>query len=228
MSQIEPRSVLDQVLDQTPPSREDAIRAKEWAERAKGTLARWRNTFPLRHVLAAQRLGGLETPLPDDFQKIAVACQTPLDEGGIVALCGGRGRGKTLLATYLAMCGASRGVEARYWRLADLFGAFRHRCYGPAHESEMDVLSAWGKEALLVIDEVQDVTTTEFTANLLTRLIDHRYANMVPTVLISNMLPNELREYVGKSVSSRFDEDGTVIVMNEKNYRVEGKNHERG
>lgn len=192
---------------------------REQHERARGVLARWRAHFPLRHVKAAEAIAAMPN-LPPDFAPHVNAGVEALNAGGVLVICGPRGRGKTLLATYLAMTGASRGVEAEYWRMADLFGAFRHRCFGPDGQSEVKVLKDWARLPLLVLDELQDAQATEFTATLLSRLLDHRYARETPTILISNLTIDALREHVGKSAASRLDETGTFIVMDGVNHRL--------
>ena len=185
-------------------------------------VARWRKSFPLRHVLFAETLGKPDTPLPTDFAAAVEACLPPLNAGGVAILCGPRGRGKTQVATYLALCGASKGKEAQYWPLADLFGEFRYRCYGGEHESERAVLREWAEMPLLVIDELHCARPTDFGADLLERLVDKRYNAMMPTVLISNLMPDALREHLGKSAASRLDESGVYVEMTGRNYRAEG------
>lgn len=206
------------------PARVHLTRAEREAlmerdRRELGVLARWRANFPLRHVKAAEAIAALPD-LPPDFAPHVNAGVEALNAGGVLVICGPRGRGKTLLATYLAMCGASKGIEAQYWRMADLFGAFRHRCFGPDGQSEVEVLKDWARLPLLVLDELQDAQATEFTATLLSRLLDHRYARETPTILISNLTIDALREHVGKSAASRLDETGTFIVMDGVNHRL--------
>lgn len=205
--------------DETPYQRE--IRERADIARAVGC---WEREFPLRHTTKAREMWVPEYPLDADFSRAIDAVVEPLNGGGTVVICGPRGRGKTLLATYMALSCAHAGHQSRYFRAADMFGAFRGLCFGSDTAwTENGLIKSWAEPRLFVIDEVQDAGGTDFSTTLLTRVLDHRYGAMKPTILISNLLVDAFLEHVGKSIASRLDETGTFVVMDGVNHRTQGK-----
>lgn len=75
---------------------------------------------------------------------------------------------------------------------------------------------------LLVLDEIQERSVTEWQDTELTRLIDHRYRAMLPTVFIGNLAAKDLPKFLGSSIISRLQEVGEIIECNWKSYRRQG------
>lgn len=139
-----------------------------------------------------------------------------LAKGGIVALIGSRGSGKTQLATWavgkIIADGNVKGgwrtdTPARYETAVSLFTALR------AGQHEAATFDRFGSVPVLVIDEMQERGDTAFEDRMLTTLIDRRYASLRGTVLISNLTIDEFRNRCGPSVADRIRECGKVIVM---------------
>ena len=72
---------------------------------------------------------------------------------------------------------------------------------------------------LLVLDELQECTNSDWERQSLTRLIDSRYQNEMNTILVGNLTVSALDEFLSKSVTSRLKETGYIIEMTQKKYR---------
>ena len=82
---------------------------------------------------------------------------------------------------------------------------------------------------LLVINEIGKHKSGEWETNFLSYIINKRYENLMPTVLISNAhlenacpdkgCPKCLQNFLGNDVLSRIVEDGEIMIFNEKDYR---------
>lgn len=182
---------------------------------ARGVYLR---TFPLRH---RQAVGALE-PAPA-WADARGRLEAIVAAGGSAALLGPWGRGKTQLATAVARDFVERTcLAAEYVRFADLLGRFRARVFTEEAESEDVFLNRLGRVGLLVIDEVQDAKDSEFSAQVMTRLMDRRYSGIKPTILISNLGKAEFAAHIGRGASWRLAETGGAIEMEGTNYRAEG------
>jgi DNA replication protein DnaC len=145
----------------------------------------------------------------------------------MVCLLGQRGTGKTQMACEIARAFIARRVEVGkeedfsvlYVRAMELFGALRGAFRKGSDQTEMDVMARFRKVPLLIIDEIQERGETEFEDRMLVLLLDQRYGDMKPTLILSNLARAELAASLGKSVVSRIQEVGTVIECNWKSYR---------
>ena len=147
------------------------------------------------------------------------AVREALNSGGIVALLGPRGCGKTQIAAKLLKesCLAEK-VPALYRRAGDIFREIRSS-FNSRSTTESSILDRLTRIPILVIDEAQERAGTEFESGILTCLIDSRYTSRKSTLLISNETPDALAESIGSSVADRLRESGKVIVCRWKSFR---------
>ena len=186
-------------------------------ERVAEARSVYLRTFPLRH---RQALATLE-PTPE-WSAARDRVEAIVAAGGSAALLGPWGRGKTQLATAVARDYVERTcLAAEYVRFADLLGRFRSQVYDE-RESEEVFLNRLGRVGLLVVDEVQDAKDSEFSAQVMTRIMDRRYAGMKPTILISNLDREGFAAHIGRAAAWRLAETGGAIDMAGRNYRAEG------
>jgi len=66
---------------------------------------------------------------------------------------------------------------------------------------------------LLVIDDIGAEKASEWTQERLYSVIDHRYANLLPLIVTSNLPPSKLAEQTGERAASRLAEMCTVVAM---------------
>ena len=147
---------------------------------------------------------------------------------GMACLLGPRGTGKTQLATEVARtfiadwlaAGREHDTPVVYVRAMELFGELRAAFRKGSDQTELGAMQRFRKAPLLIIDEIQERGETDFEDRMLVLLLDQRYGDMVPTVMLSNLNRAELGASLGKSIVSRIQECGTVLECNWPSYRA--------
>jgi DNA replication protein DnaC len=66
---------------------------------------------------------------------------------------------------------------------------------------------------LLVIDEINRTFETKAERDRFFDLVNYRYENLLPLLLVGNIQTNELKELLGDAVSDRIRENVTVMTM---------------
>lgn len=130
---------------------------------------------------------------------------------GNLILSGRVGTGKTMLASAMI----NELLPQKKCRLATLSGLVRELkdCWGKgASMSETMLLKQLSELDLLIIDEVGQQRGTETEILFVFDIIDGRYKNMLPTVLISNLDRTGIREAIGDRAFDRLRQDGGKVV----------------
>jgi DNA replication protein DnaC len=156
--------------------------------------------------------------------------------GGVVAMVGGRGPGKTQMAAELARGGDwpndkteySRAENvlsthirktALYMRAMDIFLELRHAQKNHVKSSEKEVLEKLANVGLLVIDEFQERGESDWENRILKNMVDKRYSNNRPTIIIANLTRKDLFAALGESITNRARENGKSIEFNWPSFR---------
>jgi len=164
-------------------------------------------------------------PFPDD-----AAWRAKLDRivgriksGGIAVLVGPRGTGKTRIAVEAMRAATTNLFPLRYTSAMGLFLDIRATWgkSGRGTTTEAEVIEDHASRPILCIDEIQERGHTEWEDRLLTHVIDRRYGEMRPTILIANLVESALPECLGPSIYSRIQETGGVIRMDGTSHRVQ-------
>lgn len=180
-----------------------------------------------------QRLGSALIPLRfcskyfDDYQaendgqrRALTICQQYAENfrehfraGRSLILSGKVGTGKTHLACAVANHLAAEGRYIPMYRtvsglLQYIKGSYDNR----SGYSELQAFSALVTPHLLVIDEVGATKPTEFELATLFNVINGRYEQQKPTVIITNLKPSELAEAIGERCVDRLREGGGIAV----------------
>lgn len=117
----------------------------------------------------------------------------PTEGRGWIVLSGPMGLGKTGLAAAVVNERASRGADSVFYRLADLFADIQGR-YGRGADggpSADDLLDDVKRSALLVLDECNVPKPSEDKARIVEEIIRHRHGRDLPTLITTNLNPNE-------------------------------------
>ncbi|MGM0783870.1 MAG: ATP-binding protein [Pseudomonadota bacterium] len=142
-----------------------------------------------------------------------------LDSGDGLVLMGNMGTGKTHLAVGLIRYATrSLAVAARYVTAPALFSRVR-ASYGGNGESEAQILDELASAPLLVIDEVGVGKGSDNELNLTYSLLGQRYDACRPTVIITNLMSDDLRAWLGERVVDRLRETSPVVLFNWESYR---------
>lgn len=194
-------------------AQELAARSKAARERAE-SLGRWRRCgLGAMHRERAEA-GGLAWPAPGLYADVA----SRLQDGRIVVLLSDKGRGKTQMAAQLLhlwiVGGGKTGEYVRANEIADRARQmYDEECHG------RDPLAPMKRADLLVIDEIQERSGTDFDVRTFTAVIDHRYANRKATLMLGNWQASDLESQLGASVLSRISEGGAVHEIKWASFR---------
>lgn len=147
-------------------------------------------------------------------QQYAAEFRSHFDAGRCLLLVGNVGTGKTHLASAISeYVIRERGCLAVYRTLYSLMqyvkGSFGHE----AQYTEAQAYESLIEPHLLVIDEIGSTKQTEFEQATLFNVINGRYEQQRPTLVISNLMPDELEKSLGDRVMDRLRENGGICLV---------------
>jgi DNA replication protein DnaC len=159
-------------------------------------------------------------PRPTDPEWIARLSKLNerMRDGGLVALIGTRGTGKTRLAAESMRDVCS--VHGHYTTAMGLFLRIRSTYGKQAAETEEGVIKELSKCPMLILDEVQERGNTPWEDRLLTHIIDKRYGAMRPTIIIANLAEQDFRQSLSDSIVSRLFETGGIMELTGPSFRT--------
>ena len=136
--------------------------------------------------------------------------------GANLVMVGKPGTGKTHLACALANDLLDKGYKALYRVTPDLLAELKEAAWNHSQAAMMQSCTATD---LLVLDEVGVRESTEADFTLLLRLLDKRYREHRPTVVISNLRLEDLERVIGDRVVDRLREDSEPLAFAWESYR---------
>jgi DNA replication protein DnaC len=80
-------------------------------------------------------------------------------------------------------------------------------------ETEKQAIQALASVHLLILDEVGVQFGSPFEENLMFDVLNSRYENRLPTILISNLTSEKAATFLGERVVDRLREDGGSVVV---------------
>lgn len=142
----------------------------------------------------------------DDF-----AARQALGQG--IVMCGVTGTGKTHLACAIAHRVIDSGRSAVYVTASEAFRMVKDTYRKGSDRTERDVLAHFTAPALLVLDEIGVQYGSDTELNILFDIVNKRYENLLPTILISNLSLENLEKYAGARVIDRMKEGGGLLFV---------------
>lgn len=138
-------------------------------------------------------------------------------EGGHSGRCltflGNTGTGKSHIAAAIALhviknCNGT----ARFTSVSEINRIVRESKSYDASHTETEIITAFGNYDLLIVDEVGIQSGTDAESRALFDVFNARYQNMKPTIVISNLNINQLKDALGERVIDRLKEGGGLIL----------------
>lgn len=145
------------------------------------------------------------------------------EKGTWLTLIGPCGTGKSHLAVSIIRYVAEvHGLQSRLIMFSDLMREIKATWSGGIGDKEADIIARCRRVELLVIDEIGVQYDTGTERLVLYALVNGRYEDMLPGVIISNLSFQNLERLVGDRVADRlFDTTGSnkVVVFDWAGYR---------
>ena len=138
--------------------------------------------------------------------------------GTQVVFSGNVGTGKSHLAI-AALKEAMKTGTGAYMNVLDMVRAVRDTWRRDSPRSETEVLGTLGDLGLLVIDEVGVQYGTEGEQTVLFDVLNRRYRDCRPTILLTNLKSQSFEQYVGPRVFDRLKEGGIWLRFGWESWR---------
>jgi DNA replication protein DnaC len=140
--------------------------------------------------------------------------------GSSLTFCGGPGCGKTHLACAIANCLLDSERDVIYTQAIELVRAIRDTWRTHSTKSETEVINSYRNAGLLIVNEIGVQFGAEAEKNQMFDVLDGRYREMRPTLIISNLNDKGLQECLGPRVFDRLMESGSAVAtFNWASYR---------
>lgn len=134
-----------------------------------------------------------------------------MGQGTSLVLCGNIGTGKTHLACGVANHALSLGLSVRYTTAYSAVSEVKETYRGNG-KTERQVLNEFKKCDLLVLDEVGVQFGSDAEHLILYQIINGRYEDMRPMILVSNLNEKGLADYIGDRCVDRLREGGGAVL----------------
>lgn len=134
------------------------------------------------------------------------------ETGRSAIFCGKPGTGKTHLSIGIALAIMGAGNSALFTTVQRIVRRMKETFRKDAEDSERDVLNMLIYPDLLIIDEIGVQFGSEFEKNLMFDILNERYENRKPTLMLSNLTAQEVKAFLGERIYDRLREDGGQCV----------------
>ena len=134
-----------------------------------------------------------------------------LRQGRSAIFVGKVGTGKTHLAIGIALSIMQQQRSALFVTVQRLIRRVKDSWH-TKEETESQVVNVFASPDLLVLDEVGVQFGSEFEKQVLFDVLNTRYENRKPSILLSNIPKEQLSDYLGERVTDRLRENGGKVI----------------
>jgi len=194
-------------------AQDEAKRHEEMLNRA-GIPARFRSRTLdafIADTPAKQRAYGIARAFADDFRD-------RYTEGANLIFAGAPGTGKSHLALGIAQAIMPQW-NSIYVTARELIGRLRDTWRRDSDVSERDLQATFTRTSLLIIDEVGVQFGSEAERVQLFGVIDDRYREQKPTILLTNLGAQDFEGFIGARAFDRLKECGEWVQFDWESYR---------
>ena len=135
-----------------------------------------------------------------------------LRTGRSAVFVGKPGTGKTHLAVGIALDVLAKGHTALFSTTYAAIRRVKATWSRDAEETEQQAIDALVAPDLLILDEVGVQFGSETEKLILFDILNTRYENRLPVLLLSNLPTSEVMAYLGQRIADRLREDGGRVI----------------
>ncbi|WP_198924196.1 ATP-binding protein [Acidithiobacillus caldus] len=140
--------------------------------------------------------------------------------GSCLILCGLPGTGKNHLATAIAQAVLFQGYSVLQITAHDLIARIRQTWQREeGRRGEREVIREFATVGLLILDEVGKTFGGDGERVHLFEVIDNRYREMKPTLILSNESVERIEQFLGAAAFDRLCQDGEVLFFDWESHR---------
>lgn len=156
-----------------------------------------------------------------DLCKAYAASWNETYQGGAnIIMCGKPGTGKTHLASVICRQVATQNnARPLYTTVSRMIRDIRSSYNRDSENSEEQVIARYVNADLLVIDEVGVKLSSDHERSMLFEIVDERYQQLMPTIIISNLLVGEIGKHTDERMVDRLSENGTLMIFDWDSHR---------
>lgn len=140
-------------------------------------------------------------------------------EGTTAVFSGKPGTGKSHLAIAVCMAVMAKGYTAMYLNALDAIRLVRATWKRDGGRSEAEVMNDLASVDLLVLDEVGAQYGTEGEQVILFDIINRRYQDKMPMILLTNQGKEGFKQYLGDRAFDRLREAGRWVAFDWESHR---------
>lgn len=132
--------------------------------------------------------------------------------GSCLVMAGKVGTGKTHLAAAMINIMVEKGRTCQLVKMSELIRNLKSTWSRSSEKSEAQLIDYYSKVSLLIIDEIGIQFGSDTEKLLLSEVIDNRYQDVLPTVLISNLDTDGIKGCIGDRSYDRLRQDGGKVI----------------
>ena len=134
------------------------------------------------------------------------------EAGSCLLFTGNVGTGKTHLSTAIANALIAFGCTALFTTVSDIMRTIKATYDKDSEQSERQAIKSFVIPDLLIIDEISVNQNSEHEKRLMFEVINKRYEEVKPTIVLTNLPPELLKENLGDRILDRLREGGGKMV----------------